>query len=518
MKACASRTTTGLGRPRIWPLRCRSYGSLAALFLFFSSVFSLGKGHHDGTTPEAVDIGSRLELFVDEYLVDSMSGVSLQLHRPQLSEPVLKFDADWEGPGNHYITVFKDEDIYRLYYRCVGGGDVPASGEGWLMNTCYAESRDGINWIRPKLGLVEYNGSKENNIILTGEEGDWGNPVCNFYAFRDTNPAALASERYKGVGGINRGLYALVSADGVHWKPKAEKPMILHSITHKPMINGFDSHNVIFWDPLLKQYVAYIRDMYLAPGGERVRSVRRSTSTDFANWSYPEWIDMGDAPPNQLYTFSAIPYFRAPHLYLAFPKRFMPFRHSELPSVYDRLRGKGLSDSVFMVSRDGLHWKRFLEAFVRPGPDPLNWTDRNNYVARGLVAAGPNEIAVYVLRHFRLPSLHLRRGILRTDGFVSVNAPYQGGEILTKPRLFKGSRLIVNYSTSAAGGLRVEILDAEGKPLSGHSLANSVELYGDKIDQVVSWDKGPEVGKLAGQPIRLRFLIKDADLYSFRFQ
>ena len=499
------------------PPALRSLRPFAGVILFFSTTFTVHAGQP--TPSEAVDIGSRLELFVDEYLIDRMSGVSLRLHRPQLSEPVLKFDADWEGPGNHYITVFEDEDIYRMYYRCVGGEDTPASGEGWLMNTCYAESRDGINWNRPKLGLHEYEGSKENNIILTGEEGDWGSPVSNFFAFRDTNPDALASGRYKGVGGINRGLYALVSADGVHWKPKAEKPMILRSITHRPMINGFDSHNVIFWDPLLKQYIAYIRDMYLAPGrGERIRSVRRSTSTDFVNWSYPEWIDMGDAPPDQLYTFSAIPYFRAPHLYLAFPKRFMPFRHSVLPQVYDRLRGKGLSDSVFMVSRDGLHWKRFLEAFVRPGPDPLNWTDRNNYVAMGIVAAGPTDIAVYVLRHFRLPSVHLRRGVLRTDGFVSVNAPYRGGEILTKPLLFQGNRLIVNYSTSAAGGLRVEILDAEGKPLSGYSLANSVELYGDKIDQVVSWDKGPEVGKLAGQPIRLRFLIKDADLYSFRFK
>ena len=499
------------------PPTLRSLRAFTGAIFFLSATLSVQGG--PPSPSETVDIGSRLELFVDEYLIDNMNGVSLQLHRPQLSEPVLKFDADWEGPGNHYITVFKDEDIYRMYYRCVDGGDTPASGEGWLMNTCYAESKDGINWIRPKLGLYEYEGSKENNIILTGEEGDWGSPVSNFYAFRDANPDALASERYKGVGGINRGLYALVSADGVHWKPKAQKPMILRSITHNPMINGFDSHNIIFWDPLLKKYVAYIRDMYLAPGrSERIRSVRRSTSTDFLNWSYPEWIDMGDAPPDQLYTFSAIPYFRAPHLYLAFPKRFMPFRHSELPKVYDRLRGKGLSDSVFMVSRDGLHWKRYLEAFVRPGPDPLNWTDRNNYVARGLVAAGPTEIAVYVLRHFRLPSLHLRRGVLRTDGFVSVNAPYQGGEVLTKPLRFEGSRLIVNYSTSAAGGLRVEILDSEGAPLSGHSLANSVELYGDKIDQVVSWDKGPEVGKLAGQSIRLRFLIKDADLYSFRFK
>ena len=140
------------------PLALRSLCLFAGLILFFSAAFTV-QGRQ-ATAAKAVDIGSRLELFVDEYLIDSMSGVSLRLHRPQLSEPVLKFDADWEGPGNHYITVFKDEDIYRMYYRCVGGGDTPASGEGWLMNTCYAESKDGINWIRPKLGLYEYEGSE----------------------------------------------------------------------------------------------------------------------------------------------------------------------------------------------------------------------------------------------------------------------------------------------------------------------------------------------------------------------
>ena len=464
MKACASRTTTGLGRPRIWPLRCRSYGSLAALFLFFSNVFSLGKGHHDGTTPEAVDIGSRLELFVDEYLVDSMSGVSLQLHRPQLSEPVLKFDADWEGPGNHYITVFKDEDIYRLYYRCVGGGDVPASGEGWLMNTCYAESRDGINWIRPKLGLVEYNGSKENNIILTGEEGDWGNPVCNFYAFRDTNPAALASERYKGVGGINRGLYALVSADGVHWKPKAEKPMILHSITHKPMINGFDSPQRHLLGPP-PETVRCLHPGHVSGSRWRKGPQRPSVDFDRLRQLVLSRVDRYGRRPSQsaLHLLCHTLLQGTPPL----PGLSQALHAFSTLGTAERLRSAPWKRAV----RLGVHGEQrrpaleTLSGGLRSTRSGSSQLDRpQHYVARGLVAAGPNEIAVYVLRHFRLPSLHLRRGILRTDGFVSVNAPYQGGEILTKPLLFKGSRLIVNYSTSAAGGLRVEILDTRENP------------------------------------------------------
>ena len=116
------------------PPTLRSLRAFTGAIFFLSATLSVQGG--PPSPSETVDIGSRLELFVDEYLIDNMNGVSLQLHRPQLSEPVLKFDADWEGPGNHYITVFKDEDIYRMYYRCVDGGDTPASGEGWLRNTC----------------------------------------------------------------------------------------------------------------------------------------------------------------------------------------------------------------------------------------------------------------------------------------------------------------------------------------------------------------------------------------------
>ena len=500
-------------------MRTRPIVIILAALLFGPTASLTGSSHKTATEP--IEIGSRLEPFVDDFLIESMSGgLSLRLHRPRLTGPVLKFDAPWEGPGNHYITVFKDGDLYRMYYRCVRAGDMPASGKGWPMNTCYAESRDGTHWTRPKLGLVEFEGSKENNIILTGPPGDWGSPTSNFFAFRDSNPQVAPEERYKGVGGINRGLYLLVSADGIHWKAKGSGPFMKHDMSKVPMINGFDSHNVIFWDAGRERYQAYLRDMYLSPGlGERTRSVRVTTSDDFVNWSYPDWIDMGEAPPDQLYTFSATPYFRAPHIYMAFPKRLMKYRRSELPEKYDATRGIGLSDSVFMFSRDGANWdRRYLEGFVRPGSDPLDWTDRSNYVAAGLVPTGSDEMSVYVLRHFRLPSIHLRRGVLRADGFVSVNATYRGGELVTRPLIFQGKNLIVNYATSAAGSVRVEIQDEAGNPVPGYRLMQAVEHYGNSIEQVVTWDRGSDLSHLAGSPVRLRILIRDGDLYSIRFK
>ena len=112
---------------------------------------------------------------------------------------------------------------------------------------------------------------------------------------------------------------------------------------------------------------------------------------------------------------------------------------------------------------------------------------------------------------------YLRRYALRLDGFVSVAAPLGGGEVVTRPLRFLGHRLLLNYSTSAAGSVKVEIQDSEGKPLPGFTLADAPEVYGDSIEQAVPWKDGSDLAKLAGQVIRLGFVIRDADLFAFRF-
>lgn len=501
----------------------RRLSSASALLFCAAACLALAQ------SPSATPIGSRLELFEDNALVENMSGLTLQLHRPTPAETAITFDAPWEGNGNGFITVLKDGDLYRMYYRTVPGL-VPASGVGWALYVAYAESRDGIRFTKPNLGLIEYKGSKANNIIygtgstpgpkdIWGEVSPWSLPTANFTPFIDSNPAALPAERYKATGGIGAGLYALVSADGIHWKQKGAAPIIAQEVRPKPN-NLFDSQNSVFWDTVQKQYVAYLRDSYPRPGnGETTRGIRRSVSNDFLTWSDPEWINYGNQPIDQFYTNAITPYFRAPHIYLGFPMRFLLSRNAKLPAEYDALRGKGMTDSVFISSRDGTNWsRRFLGAFVPPGPDPLNWTDRNNTVSLGLVPTGKDEMSVYYLQHFRLPSSHVRRGVLRLDGIVSANAPYEGGELVTKPITFSGRTLVVNYATSAAGSLRVELQDANGQPLPGFSLKDSLELFGDSVRQTITWDSNPDLKRLAGTPVRLRFVMKDADLYSYQFQ
>ena len=122
------------------------------------------------------------------------------------------------------------------------------------------------------------------------------------------------------------------------------------------------------------------------------------------------------------------------------------------------------------------------------------------------------------------PSNHLERLALRTDGFVSVHAGLAGGELRTKPLLLEGSNLVLNYATSAAGSIQLEIQDAHGNPLPGFALEDSPLIWGDRIDAPVGWSRpssrtDPEpLKRLAGMPVRLRFVLKDADLYSIRFR
>jgi hypothetical protein len=430
----------------------------------------------------AVDVGNRLELLVDGALIERMEGAALKLHPPQPREVVMPFDAPWEGARSTYVSIFQDGDKYRMYYRGQGDAKSPRVA-------CYAESRDGIHWERPALGLHEFNGSKENNIILLGATAD------NFAAFLDTRPGVPAEERYKGVGG---GLGGFVSGDGVRWQRVAGvKPGA------KPLpANVFDSQNVAFWDSAKEQYACYFRGRR-ARGD--VRTIARTTSRDFREWSDWEFLDLGDSPPEHLYTSAAIPYFRAPQFVLAFPNRFMESR--------------GMSDGVFMTSRDGLRFeRRFLEAFLRPGPDPENWTDRNMRIAWGIVALAPEEISIYWDEHYKHDTCRLRRGVLRTDGFVSVNAPHAGGEFTTKPLRFSGRELLLNYATSAVGSLRVELQDVDGSPLPGYSLDDCPEIVGDRIEAIVRWKQGSDLTALSGKPVRMRIVLRDADVYSFRFR
>jgi hypothetical protein len=181
---------------------------------------------------EPIDIGTRRELFVDEFLIDRIDGARLQLHHPVPREVAVVHDTDWEGNTSGYHTVFQDGHLYRMYYRGSHAGRNPQRIDHPQF-ACYAESQDGIHWVKPELGLFEFNGSKANNIVWAG------NGTHNFAPFKDSNPDCPPETRYKAVGGIPGGLATFASADGIHWRQTCEKPVITEG--------AFDSQNRPRW-------------------------------------------------------------------------------------------------------------------------------------------------------------------------------------------------------------------------------------------------------------------------------
>ena len=476
---------------------------------------------------KAIDIASRRELFADSLLIDRLKNASLCMHQPQPQEVVLRHDTAWEGPFCLYHTVIRDGDRYLMYYR---GWQVPSDPAVY----CVAESVDGIHFERPNLGMHDWKGSKENNIFFAEE------PFTHTFApFIDDRPGVAREQRFKAFARNFIGeksakgavLNGFTSADGVEWEQMFDEPIITDG--------AFDSQNVGFWSEAEGQYVAYYRvfvgkEAFASgvtgptTGAKRLRSIMRATSGDFRTWEPGVLMDYRSggqpAPVEEFYINQTRPYFRAPHIYVALPARFMAGRSAitkeegEAIDVH-QTQLNACSDACFMTARPGNEWydRTFMEAFVRPRIGQSHGSARCNYPVDGVVQTGPEEMSLYVDEHYAQPGNQVRRYSLRLDGFASVHASQRGGELTTRPLVFSGRELELNYATSAAGSLRVEMRDAENRPIPGYSLREAVDLFGNRIAGRAAWKNGTDVGRLADQPVRLRFVMRDADLYSIRF-
>ena len=160
------------------------------------------------------------------------------------------------------------------------------------------------------------------------------------------------------------------------------------------------------------------------------------------------------------------------------------------------------SDAVLMSTRGGDSYDRtFREGWVLPGTDFRDWVSRSNYPACGIVQTDSTQMSLYVTRRNGQSSAYVGRCTLRIDGFASIRADYQGGEMLTRPLIFSGNQLEINFATSAAGSLRVEIQDTTGRPIPGFTMQECPDIVGDRIDHIVAWGPGKgsvEIGWSAG--------------------
>ena len=315
-----------------------------------------------------LDIGDRKQLFIDERFFAECEGIALQMGTPvQHLEPVLLPDRAWEEWGiGAYNTVWREADgQWRMWYDATMETGLPMEGARRLG---YAESADGLHWEKPVLGLVEFRGSRDNNIVapLAEQQSMQGATVL-----RDER--AAAEERYKlwtkfqptdeeRAQGIEPGLWAMHSADGLHWQYYPDQP--------NPPRTMCDTQNMFFWDDRLELYVGYTRvreTQHLSEAAEgkgSYRCVGRMTSPDFRHWSAQEIVfeadeedlqipvpfQRDDPRPNiDFYTSCATKYDAAQDAYFMLPAAYYHWGEDDFPATMD---------VQLLSSRDGISWQR----------------------------------------------------------------------------------------------------------------------------------------------------------------
>lgn len=484
------------------------------------------------------------EVLWDDYLTEECTAQKV-MHSPWYKAPAITLDKPWEGDGCGYFNTIYDPETrtWFMYYTALqmfkpdGKFSQPRD-----IHACVLTSRDGINWKRPKVGLVKYGNSRANNIIAGIENIPGLTGVDNFFVMLDTNPAAKHEERFKAVmrfdylgddGKKKKKLAALASNDGIHFS--------VHSTITED--GYFDTLNTIMWHEATGRYICFIRSFHQPvtfkeyEGKEKdgslnnfVRDIRVLYSDDFVTWTKPQRILFDSERDYPLYTNGVTVYPYAPSMLIGFPTRYV--ERTEWTDNFDKLCGRekrlermkyeqrfglAITDCMFMCSRDGLNWHRPDEAFLRPGPEyPQNWVYGSCYPCLGMTES-PSEIPggdpilnmfVYRNHWFGEPAV-LERYAIRKDGFVSLHAGVEEKYLLTKPFTFEGTQLKLNFSTSAAGYVRITLICEDGSEL------RSCELFGDATDRQVNFDK--ELTGLRGKPVRMRIELSDADVYAFEF-
>lgn len=487
------------------------------------------------STESVIEIGQDLEIMASTPIISSLGGsAELRTNAPERREVVATTDRPWEGNANHFRNVFEYDGEYRMYYSAAHNGSEnrPAQGFGMALMT----STDGITWTRPDLGLVTFQGSTDNNLIA-------GITSAETFIFYDTRPGVPADEQFKAVEPAGTSIYIRKSADGLSFQPYHAAPIMTWGASSpQGFVNqAFDSLNTLFWDAENDEYRLYFRYHDDKPGGGGTfRSIYTSTSTDLITWSTPVRLSYPGAHDEftQLYTNGITPYYRSPGTLVGFPMRYIEpstwlESHYYLPGIKDRLGrvandlryGTVVTDALFMSSRDRTSFFRDDTAYIRPTTGTNNWVYADQSIGSGIVETpsaiegAPNELSMYVVEgYWTGDDMDLVRYSTRIDGFASVYAPIQGGEMVTKPLSFSGDQLVLNVATAAAGRVRVELLDAAGAPLAGYGLADADPIFGNDLARAVSWQGSSDLSALEGQSVRIRMVMQDADIYSLQFR
>ncbi|MBH07104.1 MAG: hypothetical protein CMJ20_12370 [Phycisphaeraceae bacterium] len=461
-----------------------------------------------------VKIDRSRQLFIDDYLIASLTNITRQVHEAQKhpANPLMEPDRPWEGKGCVFQHVHWDDESnrFRMWYGGSTSFHLP-SGIRIRQPTCYAESDDGLTWVKPNLGLCEYDGSKANNIvILTGglfaifDEPDAPDPSRRFKAlvwhdWRDSKPVPP------------EGYYLFSSPDGIHWKQDRTDPVIWSQNRQQP---GVGDTSTARWDARLGKYICDAKILFRNP---TMRSRGMIESDDLIHWSRPRmtfYPDALDAADTQIYG----------HLGFVYESMWVGLlraMHTEQVPNSDKQTTIELT-----ASRDGRHWSRVgrREEFIALG-EPGSWDPHYHDPHTPPVLVG-DELWFYY-RSMPLPAprsdpqnaktriSRIGLATLRRDGFVSLNGTDDPGLVVTRPLTFDGCRLFVNAQVGDGGYIKAEIRNTAGEAVKPYVMSECQPLTTDVLNGQVVWAGQTAVQRSADQSMRIAFEVKNARLYSF---
>jgi hypothetical protein len=442
------------------------------------------------------------ELFVDDTIIATSANLERVFHQAaKLDAPVLRAEKPWEeGRVYLYGGVHRNEKtgLFRMWYNA--GGKI-----------CYAESQDGITWMRPDVGLHEYEGSRKNNILLTD--------VINTTVFIDEHcPDPL--KKYKALIGSNRHFRGAYSADGINWK--------MYNDGEKLMAFGSEMATVSR-DEKTGEYLAFIRPHppKLNPKSmKEKRTCALTTSKDFINWSPLEMVFTPDEMDDQwlfskgqrteFYGWSG---FKYGSQWLGF---ITVFRLTGTLTEKQKLQAAfdGPIDVQLIHGRDGRKWRRTLPRtpVIPNGPHSYD-AGTILHIANNPLVVGDEVWLYYTAINTThggpIPPKDITIALAkwRLDGFASLRARWAPGVVQTVPMATDGGKLFVNADMSR-GQLAVALLDSGGRAFPGFTEDDCEIISSDSIRHRIKWKGGSAVP--AGKPFALRFHLTNGDLYSFR--
>ncbi|MEC9097407.1 MAG: hypothetical protein VX776_12280 [Planctomycetota bacterium] len=466
----------------------------------FTFLFLLTSVTTSGAEP--LKIGNEVQLLWDTSLIESQVNGSFKYHRPTPKNVAITTNSPWEGNVSAYFTFLQDGNEYRAYYRG-SHYDTERKVVTHREVTCVSISKDGITWTKPNLGIWEFDGSKENNIVWDGI-----GTHC-FAPFIDENPDCPREKRYKAIsrgryvsgdfevpdrqkGTV--GLYIFTSPDGLNWKLETTTPVITSG--------AFDSQNLAFWDTRKNKYVCYSR---LFING--VRAIQYCDSPDFLNWSKPEPITYEKDYREHLYTNAIQQYPRNPSLYIGLPTRYLPNENSRV-------------EPIFMHSHDGIKFYRNQSPFIPESFPAERSGNRSNYACRGILSLPHDNktFSIYASEaYYTGNDSRVRRFEIRKDGFASLSTTKQA-QLLTKPVLVEGDTIFLNSQTRGNGEISLSLLDDNNKPIPGFTHLDAISLSGDSIQQEVHWKQERTLSELRGTAVRIHITFSDSDIYSLQIK